>query len=172
MKVLGFTGHRPHKLPWGNNEEDERCLELKCLMEKEITRLVREENVTYMLSGMAQGIDIYAAEIAIKLREQNPDIFLECVLPHEEQAARWSLFWRNRYFSVMERCDKEYLLQDIYTADCYAKRNAYIANRCDILLAVTSGARSGAEQTVKMAQSLDKTILVINPLTMEIKRCN
>ena len=24
-----FTGHRPGKLPWGLNEEDPRCLELK-----------------------------------------------------------------------------------------------------------------------------------------------
>ena len=24
-----FSGHRPEKLPWGDNERDERCLALK-----------------------------------------------------------------------------------------------------------------------------------------------
>ena len=24
-----FSGHRPEKLPWGDNERDERCLTLK-----------------------------------------------------------------------------------------------------------------------------------------------
>ena len=24
-----FTGHRPNKLPWGGDEEDQRCLTLK-----------------------------------------------------------------------------------------------------------------------------------------------
>ena len=28
-KTCSFTGHRPEKLPWRDNEEDPRCLELK-----------------------------------------------------------------------------------------------------------------------------------------------
>lgn len=29
MKTCAFTGHRPQNLPFGFNEEDERCVDLK-----------------------------------------------------------------------------------------------------------------------------------------------
>ena len=28
-KTVCFSGHRPEKLPWGDNERDERCVALK-----------------------------------------------------------------------------------------------------------------------------------------------
>ena len=71
-----FTGHRPQSLPFGFNENDVRCKELKALL----TSLIREKidnGVTHFLSGMALGIDCYAAEIILELRKEFPSITLE-----------------------------------------------------------------------------------------------
>ena len=34
-------------------------------------------------SGMAQGVDMYAAEIVLELKEKYPQITLECAIPYE-----------------------------------------------------------------------------------------
>ena len=54
-------------------------------------------------SGMAQGVDMYAAEIVLELKKQDPQITLECAIPYERQAVRWPEALRNRYFSIAER---------------------------------------------------------------------
>ena len=64
MKTCAFTGHRPKGL--GYSESDERCIHLL------IVRMIEEEGVTHFISGMAQGVDLYAAEIVLELKEQYP----------------------------------------------------------------------------------------------------
>ena len=41
-----FTGHRPSKLPWGEDERDPRCLALK----RELKRKLEEANVELLTS--------------------------------------------------------------------------------------------------------------------------
>ena len=36
MRTICFTGRRPKNLPWGYNEQDERCIKLKKLLEEKI----------------------------------------------------------------------------------------------------------------------------------------
>ena len=33
-----FSGHRPEKLPWGDNERDERCLALKAAIRQMVEK--------------------------------------------------------------------------------------------------------------------------------------
>ena len=82
-EACAFTGHRPQKLPFGFNEEDPRCIALKAVIETQIVNHIELYNVSYFISGMAMGTDIYAAEITLALRQKYPSIFLECVIPCE-----------------------------------------------------------------------------------------
>ena len=109
MKTCAFTGHRPKGL--GYPESDERCTALKEELRSLIIRMIEEEGVTHFISGMAQGVDMYAAEIVLELKEKHPQITLECAIPYERQAVRWPEALRNRYFSIAERCDQETMLQ-------------------------------------------------------------
>ena len=70
-KTCAFTGHRPKKLPWGYNETDVRCVALKVALERQIRSLV-QEGVMDFLSGMAEGVDLLAAEIVLHLRSEYP----------------------------------------------------------------------------------------------------
>ena len=60
--------HRPKGL--GYPESDGRCDALKRLLRLTIRRLIQEQGVTHFISGMAQGVDMYAAEIVLELKEQ------------------------------------------------------------------------------------------------------
>ena len=120
-------------------------------------------------SGMAQGVDMYAAEIVLELKKQDPQITLECAIPYERQAVRWPEALRNRYFSIAERCDRETMLQRQYTPDCLRKRNRYMVAHADIVLAVWNGSPSGTGQTVWYARETGKPVWIIRPDTLEVK---
>ncbi len=167
MKTCAFTGHRPKGL--GYPESDRRCVALKETLRALIIRMMEEEGVTHFISGMAQGVDMYAAEIVLELKKQHPQITLECAIPYEEQAAHWSAALRDRYFSIAERCDQETMLQTHYTRDCLMKRNKYMVEHADMVLAVCNmRRRSGTRQTVWFAQNRRKPVWLVFPDTLEL----
>ena len=71
-KKCAFTGHRPQHLPFGFNEADNRCNKLKQVLKEKIIYLIENENVSYFISGMAIGIDMYSAEIILDLKKKIP----------------------------------------------------------------------------------------------------
>ena len=66
-----FTGHRRKKLPWRNDEAAPGCIALKEHLTAEISALA-DRGLGYFISGMADGIDWYASEAVLKLREKIP----------------------------------------------------------------------------------------------------
>ena len=98
-----FTGHRPEKLPWREDEGDPRCLELKARLAGAV-EAAYEKGMRHFLCGMARGADFYCCEAALALRERRPGVTVEAVIPCEEQAARWRERDRERWFSLVERC--------------------------------------------------------------------
>ena len=112
-------------------------------------QLIEQEGVRHFISGMAIGVDMYAAEIVLELKAEYPFITLEAAIPCETQAAKWSEPLRDRYYKIAELCDHETMLQKQYTSDCMQKRNQYMVNHADILLAVWDGSSSGTGSTVR-----------------------
>lgn len=162
-KVCCFTGHRPQSLPFGFNEQDERCVKLKRLLREEIERQITEEGVTHFISGMAIGVDMYAAEIVLEVKAKYPQITLESAIPCETQAVKWSSMLRERYYLIASKCDKESMIQRHYTADCMHKRNRYMVDCSDTVIAVWDGRPGGTGKTVAYAESKGRTVVIINP---------
>ena len=76
---------------------------------------------------------------------------------------------RDRYFSIAEHCDQETMLQTHYTQDCLWKRNQYMVDHADIVLAVCNmRLHSGSKQTVLMARRRLKPVWLIFPDTLEL----
>lgn len=169
MKSCAFTGHRPQKLPFGFNEADERCTALKDILRKQIIRLIEEEKVTHFISGMALGVDMYAAEIVLDLKKTYPCITLESAIPCETQANKWNTAMRERYYEIASQCDKETMLQTKYTPNCMEKRNRYMVDHADYIIAVWDGKPSGTGNTVKYAQKHEKEIILIDPSTLTVE---
>ena len=131
-KTCAFTGHRPQSLPFGFDESDKRCTSLKSVMRDQIVALIENEGVTHFITGMALGVDMYAAEIVLDLKSKYPHITLESAIPCETQAIKWSVASRERYYNIAAKCDKETMLQREYTPDCMDKRNRYMVDHADI----------------------------------------
>ena len=73
-----------------------RCVALKAVLERQIYSLV-QEGVTDFLSGMAEGVDLLAAEIVLSLRAEYPSIKLHCILPYRGQETEWFAASQARY---------------------------------------------------------------------------
>ena len=159
-KVCCFTGHRPQSLPWRFREDDPRCRDLKQRLFEAMINAVAEEGVRKFLSGMALGTDIWAAEKVLRLREELP-ITLTCVLPCRDQDARWSEEAKRRYAAVLEQCDEKILLQESYTPDCFNRRNRYMVDHSQLLLAVHDGSPGGTRYTIEYALRQRRDVLVL-----------
>ena len=69
QKSCAFTGHRPHKFPWKNNEDDLRCVALKKTLTEQIAALAGA-GITDYYSGGADGVDCWTSLIVLALREK------------------------------------------------------------------------------------------------------
>ena len=66
-----FTGHRPARLPWGEQENDPRCLAMKLQISRALER-AWGAGCRHFICGMARGCDLYFAESVLALRQRRP----------------------------------------------------------------------------------------------------
>ena len=112
---------------------------------------------------MARGADFYFCDAVLELRERRSGVTLEAVIPCEEQAARWSERERERWFSLVERCDGETMLQHHYDKGCMLRRNRYLVDHSSMLIAVYDGMLGGTMYTLSyaMKRGLETVILEV-----------
>jgi len=163
LKTLAFTGLRPHKLPWGVDESQLACLSLKVDIRKRLILLIEDENVRRFISGMAMGIDQICGEIVLELKELYPDITLTAAVPCIDQEACWQQKQRDRYARILKQCDSVHIVSETYTNECMEKRNRWMVDNCDVLLAVWDGRPGGTGNTIRYAKSNGVEIILLNP---------
>lgn len=162
MYRVSFTGYRPEKLPFFG-EDDPLCAELKNRLHAQIKRLI-ESGADIFNSGMALGVDMWAAETVLELKKEYPHITLNAVIPCPEQADKWSAEHKKRYQRLLKQCEKIITAEPRYTKSCMQKRNQALVELCDVLVAVFDGKKGGTMQTVNCAKAKGKQIILISPL--------
>lgn len=145
-----FTGHRPGKLPWGEDESDLRCIALKAKLRAAVESAIHE-GMEHFICGMAEGCDLYFAETVLALKSTYPHITLEAAIPCPSQADGWGEAQKSRYRNILARCDYETMVQQSYTPGCMQRRNRYMVDHASLLIAVNDGARGGTRSTIEYA---------------------
>ena len=140
-----FTGHRPEKL---NASEDL----IVAALEKEIL-LAIESGFTTFISGMARGVDIWAAEIVLKLRDSGLDIKLICASPYPGFENNWSENWKQRYLHIMRRTNLIRFISKHYSRSCFQMRNQWMVDHSSRIIAVYNGSVGGTKNTIDYANS-------------------
>lgn len=139
-----FTGHRPERL---RMSESEVVFGLK----EEIRTAIADGFQTF-ISGMARGVDLWAAEIVLTLRNEGAAIRLICASPYRGFENRWSQEWQERYRQVMERADLVRFICLGYSRDCFQRRNEWMVDHSARVIAVYNGGPGGTRNTVEYAQ--------------------
>lgn len=162
-ETVCFTGHRSQKLPWGFNENDERCLRMKEKLRFEIIKAINRGYRTF-ISGMAIGFDMICAEVVLDLKKDYPNIEIVGALPCKTQDCRWSEKDRQRYRNLLTKLDRVRCIYDKYIgAECMFERNRYMVNNSSLLIALFNGRGGGTKSTIDYAKAQGLEIVIIKP---------
>ena len=178
MITIAFTGHRPNKLggyDW-NNPKNQRIMlqmskEIKDILDKNIDNQVR------FITGGALGIDQMAFDICNKLKNKYNGIITEIAIPFKNQASKWydtnDIQRYNKqlkqadiitYVDIITKYKIPRIKEGIYNPIKMQKRNEYMVDNCDLLIAVYDGiSKGGTRNCINYANKLNKKIIYINP---------
>lgn len=164
MKACAITGYRPEKLPFGGDEAREEIDAVKRRIFCEILRMTRE-GVSIFISGMARGVDMWAAETVFQIRDTLPDrnVQLWAAIPYNRQAASWKDTDKERYARILERADRIEYISHAYYSGCFHKRNRWMVEHATHLLAVYDGKTGGTRYTVNYARDRGLNMTIIEP---------
>ena len=144
-KRICFTGHRPEKL---HHDEADVCSILKNAIDEAMT-----DGFTTFISGMARGVDIWAAEIVLERKKINPRVRLICALPHSNFEKRWSFAWQKRYKEVIDQADLVKVISVTFSMVSYQRRNEWMVDHSAKVIAIYNGTAGGTKKTIDYAES-------------------
>ena len=139
-----FTGHRPEKL----NCPAEIVIEKVCNAIEDAF----SDGFTEYITGMAGGIDIWAAEAVLELRKEFPQIRLICAIPFEGFERSWEDHWKKRYQEILSSSDEIYYISEGYDRGSYQKRNEWMIDHASMVIAGYTGAAGGTKNTLEYAK--------------------
>lgn len=143
LHCVCFTGHRPEKI---RRSEEEIKSELTLQIEKAI-----EDGFHVFITGMARGVDIWAAQIVLGLKESGAKITLVCACPYDGFETKWSRAWQEQYRQVLAAADFVRYISDRYSLACFDVRNRWMVDHSSRVIAVYSGLKSGTKDTIDYA---------------------
>ena len=142
-----FTGHRPEKLK--RTEE-----EIKKNLEKAILKAVHDGYTTF-ITGMARGVDIWAGQIILRLRQSNRDLRLIAALPYPGCESRWSASWKKQYREVLDAANLVQCISPKYSMASFQKRDEWMVDRTARVIAVYDGVSGGTQNTIEYAKKCE-----------------
>lgn len=158
--VIAVTGHRPQSL-WGYDLTEPHYKQLyNILFEK-----LKQYKPTHCMSGMALGVDTIFAYAVLKYKKEiNPECVLECAIPCRNHPCRWNKESQDRYSKILQKANIVTLVTDEeYKPWLMQKRNEYMVDKCDLLIAVWDGSKGGTGNCVNYAKKQNRTIDIIDP---------
>lgn len=138
-----FSGHRPEKL---HRSTEEAIAALTAAIDQAIA-----EGYTTFISGMAKGVDIWAAEIVLDRRAQNPEIKLICAVPYPGFELGRKDEWTERILRIMFEADTTKFVRERYSRDVFQARNIWMVDHSSLLIAAYDGKSGGTKNTIDYA---------------------
>lgn len=145
---LAFTGHRPDKV---------QEFEMPIRRNMAASMLLMEPKE--VISGMAVGVDQWAAEVALSL-----GFPLVAAIPFVGQEKLWPTWAQRRYNDLLDKATSVHVvcLGDYHPTKMQA-RNEWMVDRCGLLLAYWNGSAGGTANCVRYARKVKCDHYVVEP---------
>lgn len=149
MKTCCFTGHR-------NITEEQKRYATDYII-KYIDNLIWQ-GYTHFITGMADGADLLVAKVVLDFKSIDKEIFLEAAVPYRDRLKCKSI----KFINILKYCDKVTVIQEKYDMSCFMKRNKYMVDNSDVVIAIWDGRKMGGTyNTIKYAESQRKKVLLV-----------
>jgi uncharacterized phage-like protein YoqJ len=150
IQAVCFTGHR--------NIPNEVMEKLPDLLEKTIAELC-ERGATVFRTGGAMGFDTLAALTVLDMKETNPHLRLELILPCLNQTDGWDDVSKQTYHYIMQKADDYRVLFEDYFEGCMLERDRQLVDGSDVCVAYCSRSQGGTAYTFMVAARGDLEII-------------
>ena len=176
---VSVTGHRPGKYSpvGGYDDNTNKSKQVKQALRELFKELFKDPDHDFLFTGMALGVDQWAAEVAFEL-----GIKVIALIPCSNQECVWPAAAQQRYKDILGKCFKQALVDPRpYNKELNQMevRNQVLIDACDILVAVWSGNRysynnanvttgSGTYNCVSLGLVKDKKIYQICPSDLRV----
>ena len=139
MESCAVAGPKPTRFKFGYKEDNSLCRKIKKAMLRQFRRLYRKRGVRRFYIGGAIGVNLWAGELLLKLKEEPgyEDLELAVILPFPGHDAKWDVRSRKR-LEYLVRHSVEHLTTG--TEDCresYISQNRYLVDHAQYLVAVS-----------------------------------
>lgn len=140
------TGHR--------NIPAEQIDRIQELLRREILTAI-EDGYTHFISGFASGADLLFAKIVVELKEICP-ITLEAAIPYPGRMKTPDIAFQR----LIRCCDVAKIHSHTYFKGCYMRRNRYMVDQSQRVIAVYDGRLcGGTAATVRYARGKDVRVV-------------
>ncbi len=159
--IVSFTGHRPDKIAGYSASPCAVEVAIRRALAEEIVRLAAAGADTF-LSGMAPGFDLWAADEVLRLRGEGrigEGVRLVLAVPYPNFERSFAKEWHYLYHFIEKTADEVVYLSQGYYHGCYHRRNDYLAERADVVVAYYEGSEGGTRYTLRNAERRGKTIV-------------
>lgn len=158
--IVAITGHRPEKITnWK-------------FVEHQLSLAYFDLKVTTVIQGMAAGVDLVSARVAYWDK-----IPFWCAKPWKTHKGRMSgsrgvaASWNDMYEQALTHAEKVVDVTDYDNypgAWVYQKRNEWMVDHAQMVIAVWDGSPGGTANCVKYALKQGKKVWQINPATHKV----
>jgi uncharacterized phage-like protein YoqJ len=160
--TIAITGHRPDKLGGDYTYTSPLIKNIEYKLQDLIDTYQPDE----MISGMALGIDTVWAQLAIE-----NDVALTAAVPFKGQELMWPKPAQDLYNILLKRAANVFYICDPgYAAWKMQKRNEWMVDNSELLIAVWDGSTGGTFNCVQYAIKQKRGLIQVNPNSFLIKQ--
>lgn len=147
-KTCCVTGHR--------NIPPNQIGHVKNFLEHEIGCAVND-GFSSFISGFADGADLLFAEIIAQKMINNPTLRLIAAIPYRKRLDRLKESEKTK--ALLDLCAEIYVAAEEYHPGVFTKRNRYMVERSERVIAVYDGrGKGGTAGTVRLASAMKKEL--------------
>lgn len=167
--ICCVTGHRPKGFPFPYDTDNAYYNTYFDVLGDTVEDLMYE-GYTHFISGMADGVDLDFATIVVNISNSFDGIVLESALPYPLRMPIKATEIDEARHALINASQKITFVSSHYFRGCMQKRNRYMVDKSDLVLAVWNGEeRGGTWDTISYARKKGKPIryIMLKELTLE-----
>ena len=149
-----FTGHRPERLE---------------MSEKKVTNWLTEQvekafddGITDFITGMQRGVDIWAAEAVLGLKNSGKDVRIIAACAFKGMEGRWENEWQDRYKKILAAADEVHYIGSHPSRNAFFARIQWMVDHSGRLIGVYTGAPGGTQKTIAYAKKKNLDVILID----------